>query len=65
MVVDVTFDNGKSAADSFRFVRPNERHETELCRPAEAAELIADLSTRSKALGAAFTVADDRVRVAP
>jgi poly-gamma-glutamate capsule biosynthesis protein CapA/YwtB (metallophosphatase superfamily) len=65
MVVDVTFENGKSAADSFRFVRPNERHETELCRPAEAAELIADLSTRSKALGAAFTVADDRVRVAP
>jgi poly-gamma-glutamate synthesis protein (capsule biosynthesis protein) len=65
MIVDVTFENGKSAADSFRLVRPNERHETELCRPAEAAELLADLSTRSNALGAAFTVADDRVRVAP
>jgi poly-gamma-glutamate capsule biosynthesis protein CapA/YwtB (metallophosphatase superfamily) len=65
MVVDVAFENGKSAADSFRFVRPNERHETEFCRPADAAELLADLAARSQALGAMFTVEDDRVRIAP
>jgi poly-gamma-glutamate synthesis protein (capsule biosynthesis protein) len=65
MVVDITFDDGKCAADSFRLVRPNEHHETEFCRPAEAAELLDDLTARSKPLGATFTAAGDRVRVAP
>jgi poly-gamma-glutamate capsule biosynthesis protein CapA/YwtB (metallophosphatase superfamily) len=64
MMIDVTFDNGKCAADHVRFLRPNDRHETEFCRPAQVADVLADLSARSKALGATFTVEDDRVRVA-
>ena len=65
MVVEVTFESGKCAADMFRFVSHNERHETVFCRPADAAEVYADLAARSKMLGAAFTVEGDRVRVAP
>jgi poly-gamma-glutamate capsule biosynthesis protein CapA/YwtB (metallophosphatase superfamily) len=65
MLVEVTFENGKCAADNFRFVRHNEGYESVFSRPADEAEVLADLAARSKALGATFTVAGDRIHVAP
>jgi poly-gamma-glutamate capsule biosynthesis protein CapA/YwtB (metallophosphatase superfamily) len=65
MVVEVTFENGKCAAGIFRFLRHNEGYESVFCRPADEAEVLADLTARSKPLGAALTAQGDRIRVAP
>jgi poly-gamma-glutamate capsule biosynthesis protein CapA/YwtB (metallophosphatase superfamily) len=65
MVVEVTFESGKCAADTFRFVSHNERYETVFRRPVDEAEVLADLAARSKTLGATLTVEGDRIRVAP
>jgi poly-gamma-glutamate capsule biosynthesis protein CapA/YwtB (metallophosphatase superfamily) len=65
MVVDVTFENGKCAADTFRFLRHNEGYESIFRRPADETQVLADLAARSKALGATLTAAGDRIRVAP
>jgi poly-gamma-glutamate synthesis protein (capsule biosynthesis protein) len=64
MVAEVTFESGKCTADNFRFVRHNDGYETVFSRPADESEVLADLTARSKALGATLTAADDRVRVA-
>jgi hypothetical protein len=50
---------------AFRFVRHNACHETIFRRPADETEVLADLTARSKALGATLTAEDDRVRIAP
>jgi poly-gamma-glutamate capsule biosynthesis protein CapA/YwtB (metallophosphatase superfamily) len=65
MVVELTFENGKCAADIFRFLRHNEGYESVFCRPADEAEVLADLTARSKALDATLTAEGDRIRVAP
>jgi poly-gamma-glutamate synthesis protein (capsule biosynthesis protein) len=65
MVVEVTLEHGKCAADSFRFVSHNADYETVFLGPAEEADLLADLTARSRARGAKLTVAGDRVCVAP
>jgi poly-gamma-glutamate capsule biosynthesis protein CapA/YwtB (metallophosphatase superfamily) len=65
MVVDVTFERGKCAADGFRFVRQNADYESVFCRLADEAEVLSDLAARSKPLGATFSTEGDRVRVAP
>jgi hypothetical protein len=65
MMVEVTFENGKCAAGIFRFLRHNEGYESVFCRPADEAEVLADLTARSKPLGAALTAQGDRIRVAP
>jgi hypothetical protein len=65
MVAEVAFENGKCAAHTFRFVRHNEGYETVFCRPVDEAQALADLTARSKALGATLTAKGDRIRVAP
>jgi poly-gamma-glutamate capsule biosynthesis protein CapA/YwtB (metallophosphatase superfamily) len=65
MVAEVSFENGRCGSDNFRFVRHNACHETIFRRPADETEVLADLTARSKALGATLTAEDDRVRIAP
>jgi poly-gamma-glutamate capsule biosynthesis protein CapA/YwtB (metallophosphatase superfamily) len=64
MVAEVLFENGRCGSDNFRFVRHNACHETIFRRPADETELLADLTARSKALGATLTAEDDRVYIA-
>jgi hypothetical protein len=45
----------KCAGDIFRFLRHNEGYESVFCRPADEAEVLADLTARSRALGATLT----------
>jgi poly-gamma-glutamate capsule biosynthesis protein CapA/YwtB (metallophosphatase superfamily) len=65
MLVEVTLENGKCAADNFRFLRHNENYESVFCAPEDEAEVLGDLAARSKTLGATFIVEGNRVRVAP
>jgi poly-gamma-glutamate synthesis protein (capsule biosynthesis protein) len=65
MVAEVSFENGRCGSDNFRFVRHNAYYETIFRRPADEAEVLADLTARSKALGATLTAEDDRVRITP
>jgi poly-gamma-glutamate capsule biosynthesis protein CapA/YwtB (metallophosphatase superfamily) len=64
MLIEMTFENGKCTSDSFRFVRHNDGYESIFRRPADEGETLADLTARSKALGATLTADGDRVRVA-
>ena len=52
MLVELTFERGAVAGCRFRFVRSNEKNETYLCRLADEAETLADLTARSGKLGA-------------
>ena len=63
MVAELTFDNGKCLGHSFRFVRHNDRHETIFRKPADEADTLADLATRSKTFGASLKADGDRVHV--
>ena len=63
MLVELSFDRGKVAACDFRFVRSNDDNESYFCRPADEAETLNDLGTRSGKLGAKLQVDGDRVRV--
>src|SRR5262245_51862388 len=65
MVAEVSFENGRCGSDNFRFVRHNAYHETIFRRPADETEVLADLTARSKALGATLTAEDDCVCIAP
>ncbi len=47
----------------FRFVRSNDNNETYLCRVADEAATLADLTARSEKLGAKLVAEGDRVRV--
>src|ERR1700691_6159840 len=53
MLVEVTHDRGKIADCHFRFVRSDEKGETYICRLADEADTLADLTARSGKLGAA------------
>jgi len=64
MVAEVTVENG-NCAHGFRFATHNASYETFFRQPAEEPNILADLTARSKARGAALTVAGDRVCVAP
>jgi poly-gamma-glutamate synthesis protein (capsule biosynthesis protein) len=64
MLVELTFDNGKCAGTSFRFVRHNDKYESVLRGPADEGEALADLASRSAKLGAKLVADGDRVRVA-
>jgi len=63
MMVDVTFERGKVTGCAFRFVRSDESGASFFCRPADEAETLVDLTTRSSALGAALSPEGERVRV--
>ncbi len=63
MVVELSFDGGQCSGHNFRFVRHNDAHETVFRSPADEAEALADLTSRSKKLGATLTADGDRVRV--
>jgi poly-gamma-glutamate synthesis protein (capsule biosynthesis protein) len=63
MMVDVTFERGKVAGCAFRFVRSDESGASFFCRPADEAETLVDLTTRSSALGAALSPEGERVRL--
>ena len=65
MVAEITLESGKGVAHAFRFVRHSESYEALFCPAADEPELLADLTARSKTLGATFTIEGDRVRVAP
>ena len=65
MVAEVSLENGRCGSDNFRFVRHNAYYEIIFRRPADETEVVADLTARSKALGATLTAEDDRVRIAP
>jgi poly-gamma-glutamate capsule biosynthesis protein CapA/YwtB (metallophosphatase superfamily) len=63
MVAEVSVENGK-CAHGFRFVTHNAGYETLFLQPAEEPDILANLTARSKALGATLTVAGDRICVA-
>jgi poly-gamma-glutamate capsule biosynthesis protein CapA/YwtB (metallophosphatase superfamily) len=63
LLIELTFEHGKVAGCDFRFVRSNENNETYLCRLADEAETLADLTARSGKLGAKFKSEGDRVQV--
>ena len=63
MMVDVTFEHGAVTGCHFRFVRSDENGASLLCRLADEAETLADLTARSGKLGAVLKPDGDRVRV--
>jgi poly-gamma-glutamate capsule biosynthesis protein CapA/YwtB (metallophosphatase superfamily) len=63
LLIELTFEHGKVAGCDFRFVRSNENNETYLCRLADEAETLADLTARSGKLGAKFKSEGDRVQI--
>jgi poly-gamma-glutamate synthesis protein (capsule biosynthesis protein) len=63
LLVEVTFERGAVAGCRFRFVRSNDKDETFLCRLADEAEALADLTARSGKLGAALKSDGDHVRI--
>jgi poly-gamma-glutamate capsule biosynthesis protein CapA/YwtB (metallophosphatase superfamily) len=65
MLAEITLESGKDVAHAFRFVRHSVSYETLFCLPADEPELLADLTARSKTLGATLTVEGERVCVAP
>jgi len=64
MLVELTCERGSVAACAFRFVRSNESNETYLCRLADEADTLSDLSARSGKLGAKLVAEGDGVCVA-
>ena len=62
-LIDVMFAGGAVTGCVFRFVRSNDNNETYLCRIADEAETLADLTARSEKLGAKLVAEGDRVRV--
>ncbi len=65
MLIEVSFDGGAVRGCDFRFVRSNDANESYFCRPADEAETLTDLTTRSGKLGATLKADGDRVRVLP
>ena len=63
LLIEVTFDRGAVERCEFRFVRSNDNNETYLCRLADEATTLADLTARSEKLGAKLVPEGDRVRV--
>jgi poly-gamma-glutamate capsule biosynthesis protein CapA/YwtB (metallophosphatase superfamily) len=64
MMAHATFDGGRLAEASFRFVRHNDRNETVPCLLANEAAELADIRTRSEALGTTLRTQGDDVAVA-
>jgi poly-gamma-glutamate capsule biosynthesis protein CapA/YwtB (metallophosphatase superfamily) len=65
LLIEMTFQRGAVAGCHFRFVRSDEQGATYLCRLADEAETLADLTARSAKSGAALVPQDDRVHVTP
>jgi poly-gamma-glutamate capsule biosynthesis protein CapA/YwtB (metallophosphatase superfamily) len=65
MLVELTFERNTVASCCFRLVRSNANNETFLCRLADEAETLSDLTARSGKLGASLKPEGDRVRVTP
>ena len=65
MMVEVTFERGTVGGCDFRFVRSNDNNESFLCRLADEAEALTDLTARSSKLGANLQPEGNRVRVTP
>jgi poly-gamma-glutamate synthesis protein (capsule biosynthesis protein) len=64
MMVELAYD-GAVTGCRFRFVRSNAKDESYLCRLADEAETLADLTERSGKLGATLQPEGDCVRVLP
>jgi hypothetical protein len=65
MMVELAFERGAVTGCAFRFVRSDEKGASFLCRLVDEAETLADLTARSKKLGAALEPEGDRVQVGP
>jgi poly-gamma-glutamate capsule biosynthesis protein CapA/YwtB (metallophosphatase superfamily) len=63
MVVELALERPEVAMFELRFVRQSDANETIFRRPADEADTLADLSARSKQLGATLTPMGDRVRI--
>jgi len=63
LLIDMTFERGAVAGCEFRFVRSNDNNETYLCRLADEAETLTDLTRRSEKNGVKLAPEGDRVRV--
>ena len=65
MMAELAFERGAVTACHFGFVRSDENGTSFLCRLADEGETLADLTARSKKLGATLVPEGDRVQVAP
>jgi poly-gamma-glutamate capsule biosynthesis protein CapA/YwtB (metallophosphatase superfamily) len=63
MVVELALERERIAGLDLRFVRHNDDNETILRRPADEPDTLADLTARSRKLGAVLAAQDDRVRI--
>ena len=63
MVVELALERERIAGLDLRFVRHNDDNETILRRPADEPDTLADLTARSRKLGAVLAAQDDRVRL--
>jgi poly-gamma-glutamate capsule biosynthesis protein CapA/YwtB (metallophosphatase superfamily) len=63
LLVDLTFVRGAVESCHFRFVRSDQQGATFLCRLADEAETLVDLTARSGKRGAALSPDGDRVQV--
>ncbi len=63
MMAQAAFEGGALQRTSFQFVRHNAGNETVVCELADEKEMLADLTTRSAALGARLPAQGDEVLV--
>jgi hypothetical protein len=61
LVAQLILDGDDIQEAAFRLVRHNADNQTYFCNPAEEPEELSIIQERSKGLGAAFNVVDDRV----
>jgi len=64
MMARITARKGGVEAAAFQFVRPNDRNETYLCRLADEADALGEVSKASALLGTKLVLEGDQVRVA-
>jgi poly-gamma-glutamate synthesis protein (capsule biosynthesis protein) len=63
MAVELALEHDRIAGFDLRFVRHNDDNETIFRRPADEPDTLADLTARSRKLGAVLAAQDDRVRL--
>ena len=63
MAVELALERERIAGFDLRFVRHNDDNETIFRRPADEPDTLADLTARSRKLGAVLAAQDDRVRI--
>jgi poly-gamma-glutamate capsule biosynthesis protein CapA/YwtB (metallophosphatase superfamily) len=63
LMVELALEGDRITTCDLRLVRHNEANETFFRRPAEEADIVADLTARSRKLGAVLVEDDDRLRI--